>query len=348
MTWWGSAIIREADWTIVQDAIGSVRFRKNVNTNVTELTDYYPFGSEKPSTTMNDRQKFGTYLRDAETGLDYANQRYFTSISGRFLTADPYRASGGAADPSSWNRYTYVTGDPINRFDRSGLQGQDRPPNYCDLYPLDPHCIDLPVPICDINPTACSPDFVPPPPPPIIPNSQQGIKGISSALNALRNASAACAQTLSSPARHPDLLVDMLDRGTVVIQNGLNQAYAFQINEMPDGSVTWNSVNNVLFGEFRGNGTVYLNGHSQFNDLTNVYVGTTSTGQEIHTNMLTSMEQTFGLSAGSLTPDKFWGIYLLHEFGHMMNGVGADKNNPEESRKNTAKVINACFPELLR
>jgi hypothetical protein len=34
---------------------------------------------------------------------------------------DPYVASGGAANPSSWNRYAYVGGDPINFFDPRGL-----------------------------------------------------------------------------------------------------------------------------------------------------------------------------------------------------------------------------------
>jgi hypothetical protein len=39
---------------------------------------------------------------------------------GRFLTADPYKASGGPSDPGSWNQYAYVGGDPINRYDPSG------------------------------------------------------------------------------------------------------------------------------------------------------------------------------------------------------------------------------------
>jgi len=36
-------------------------------------------------------------------------------------------ASGGPADPASWNRYTYTRGDPINRFDPSGLQDEGPP-----------------------------------------------------------------------------------------------------------------------------------------------------------------------------------------------------------------------------
>jgi len=56
-----------------------------------------------------------------ETGLDYADQRYYTPGSGRFMTADPYQASAGAGDPGSWNRYSYVQGDPVNNVDPSGL-----------------------------------------------------------------------------------------------------------------------------------------------------------------------------------------------------------------------------------
>jgi hypothetical protein len=37
------------------------------------------------------------------------------------MTPDPYRASGGAGNPQSWNRYSYVQGDPVNKGDPSGL-----------------------------------------------------------------------------------------------------------------------------------------------------------------------------------------------------------------------------------
>lgn len=54
-----------------------------------------------------------------------ADQRYYSSQYGRFMTPDPYRASGGASDPQSWNRYAYVKGDPINHIDRRGLVTDD-------------------------------------------------------------------------------------------------------------------------------------------------------------------------------------------------------------------------------
>jgi RHS repeat-associated protein len=70
---------------------------------------YYPYGQEI-GTTANDTVKFGTYTRDAATGLDYAMNRYYQSTWGRFTSPDPYRTSGGPEDPGSWNRYAYVLG----------------------------------------------------------------------------------------------------------------------------------------------------------------------------------------------------------------------------------------------
>ena len=54
-----------------------------------ENTNMYPWGEEKTTTSQN-TEKFATYYRDA-TGLDYADQRYYSSIMGRFLTVDRQR-----------------------------------------------------------------------------------------------------------------------------------------------------------------------------------------------------------------------------------------------------------------
>jgi hypothetical protein len=51
----------------------------------------------------------------------YAMNREYSQLYGRFLQPDPYQASGGPADPGSWNRYAYVQGDPVSRIDRLGL-----------------------------------------------------------------------------------------------------------------------------------------------------------------------------------------------------------------------------------
>jgi RHS repeat-associated protein len=96
---------------VVTDRLGSV---------VTGNRKYFPYG-EEPTTTSQNRTKFATYFRDATTALDYAHQRFYARTTGRFLSPDPYLAPAGTSDPASWNRYTYVQGDPANFLDRRGL-----------------------------------------------------------------------------------------------------------------------------------------------------------------------------------------------------------------------------------
>ena len=78
-----------------------------------------PYGEEIGTPVAHDRTKFATYHRDA-SGLDYADQRYYSPGTGRFATGDPYLASGGPSEPGSWNRYAYVGGDPVNNVDPEG------------------------------------------------------------------------------------------------------------------------------------------------------------------------------------------------------------------------------------
>jgi RHS repeat-associated protein len=117
--YFGGRVIWQNGRAIVQDRLGSVMARGNGSGGV-ESHDYYPYGEERVA-TVGDRNKFGTYHRD-QTGLDYADQRFYNSAIGRFLTSDPYEASGGAAEPGSWGRGGYVGGDPINYNDPQGLK----------------------------------------------------------------------------------------------------------------------------------------------------------------------------------------------------------------------------------
>ncbi|MBZ5570209.1 MAG: hypothetical protein LAN64_20510 [Acidobacteriia bacterium] len=97
---------------VATDRLGSVR-----------VTSYYPYG-EQETTTAEDDVRFATYVRDGATGLDYAVNRYYSSIIGRFVSPDPYKSNtgepGDPADPGSWNRYAYVGNDPVNFHDLSG------------------------------------------------------------------------------------------------------------------------------------------------------------------------------------------------------------------------------------
>ena len=94
-------------------------FQDRLGTNRANGARFYPYGEEITSTS-NDREKFATYTRDSYTGLDYADQRFYASTYGRFLTPDPDNG-GYTDDPNSLNAYAYVLGDPVNQSDSTGL-----------------------------------------------------------------------------------------------------------------------------------------------------------------------------------------------------------------------------------
>ena len=97
---------------------------------------YFPFGQERtditPANAANDQEKFASYTRDGATGLDYADQRYYNNMLGRFMRPDPFGGSAQPAIPQSWNRYAYVGNDPANNFDPEGLD--DGGYNYYDVF----------------------------------------------------------------------------------------------------------------------------------------------------------------------------------------------------------------------
>jgi RHS repeat-associated protein len=115
------------------DRLGSVR--SNANGSIA----YFPWGEEEKQstgyTTPDGTDKYATYFRDGTTngaGQDYANARYYNNNFGRFWSPDPSgRIAANPADPTSWNRYAYVSDDPINKTDPSGFcSPQDDPPCY--------------------------------------------------------------------------------------------------------------------------------------------------------------------------------------------------------------------------
>ena len=113
-------LIWTAGQPVVTDRLGSVRRRMDPDTSYWgEQLKYFPYGEEQVTTASN-KEKFGTYTRDQRTNLDYANQRYYSSGFGRFLTPDPSQP-GASMVPQSWNYYGYTQDDPVNTFDPTGL-----------------------------------------------------------------------------------------------------------------------------------------------------------------------------------------------------------------------------------
>ena len=135
--WFGAKLVMLNGQSVTPDRLGS-------------FGTYYPYGEDRGTgNPPADREKFATYTRDSVTGLDYAVNRYYNSVSGRFLTADPYMANNGGAgepnNPGSWNRYAYTRGDPVNRFDPFGTCDQSSDTDHSVTVCSGDNNIDLPV-----------------------------------------------------------------------------------------------------------------------------------------------------------------------------------------------------------
>jgi RHS repeat-associated protein len=100
-----------ASTSVITDASG----------NVTEQSDYYPYGGEiAVSGSDPNHFKFTGKERDSESGLDNFGKRYLGSSLGRFMTPDPPLMDQHIADPQSWNLYSYVRNNPLSFVDPTG------------------------------------------------------------------------------------------------------------------------------------------------------------------------------------------------------------------------------------
>jgi RHS repeat-associated protein len=118
------------------DTLGSPRVITDKNGNVISRRDFMPFGEELNANTATNRletakynygddgirKRFTGYEKDQETGLDFAEARYYNNQHGRFTAVDPLLASGQSTDPQSFNRFVYVMNRPMSLTDPTGLQ----------------------------------------------------------------------------------------------------------------------------------------------------------------------------------------------------------------------------------
>ncbi len=140
---------RRMQW-LVQDHLGSTRMVVDGSGSLGGVRrhDFAPFGEElgagvgirSAALGYGDdsvRQKFAGYERDIESGLDFAEARYYANVQGRFTSVDPYNAvleRQYAQDkkegekqflaylniPQQWNRYAYAINNPLAYIDPTG------------------------------------------------------------------------------------------------------------------------------------------------------------------------------------------------------------------------------------
>lgn len=118
---------------LTQDHLGSPRVVTNGSGTVTSRRDYSAFGEEiftqqraaglgyQPD---NIRQDYTGYQKDEESGLEFAQARYYNPLHGRFTSPDPLTASASIRNPQTFNRYSYVLNSPYKFVDPLGLLPQ--------------------------------------------------------------------------------------------------------------------------------------------------------------------------------------------------------------------------------
>ena len=115
---------------LTADHLGSPRVITNQNGAVTTRKDYMAFGDEASSAqrtanpnydSSETRKGYTGYEKDTESGLEFAQARYYNSTHGRFTSIDPLMASATIKNPQTFNRYSYVLNSPYKFTDPLGL-----------------------------------------------------------------------------------------------------------------------------------------------------------------------------------------------------------------------------------
>lgn len=122
---------------LTTDHLGSPRIATNAAGGVISRKDFTAFGEEVVTAQRvsgdegngydppNVRQDYTGYKKDLESGLEFAQARYYNTRHGRFTSVDPLTASATIRNPQTLNRYSYVINSPYKFVDPLGLSLQD-------------------------------------------------------------------------------------------------------------------------------------------------------------------------------------------------------------------------------
>jgi hypothetical protein len=249
-------------------------------------------------------------------------------------------ASGGPADPGSWNRYAYVGGDPIGSKDPIGefQCNPDNPScgaNFCN--PGDPFCGSG----CGVNQFFNSSvgqcQNIPTPPsstPPTTggPGSGGGYSGFAQAYSDLLFLPA-CDQLIAqgSGLTGAQLAAELQSASVTMTTDGNNNPAT--ITPTPGGPMMTNTYSYQYQWGYTAGGNIYLNAN-YFPDpaMQNIQVpgGTQS--------LLGLVNNTLGTS---LNVQQFGALVFLHELMHMVDASSSNTGTIDTNANNLA-IISKC------
>ena len=357
-----SSAAAEANGTqyVTADTLGSPRVVTGGDGSVTGRHDYRPFGEEIGAgeggrhtvtgyAASDDlKQKFTGYERDMETGLDYAQARYFASRQGRFTSPDPLLASGRSIRPQTWNRYTYALNNPLRFIDPSGLSPTA---NITPKYQSDDHVEQQrqqqqqqPPPASPLPPPSGQ---LPPPsgllPAPTMPIVVSGDPLPNPAHEAVRAEAVEAATEMlqDNPACRAILFpgVNPFERMNTYMQNNLiTVGTTFTRSDRSTGTfdVGTGATTNYAAGSiFTARGivqsanpiTINANGFLMDGNVNGVAVNTI---------------RDAGFEGNSLREIR--GLAMIHEDAHAFGRLPSDGGNPAQSRANSRLIKALCAP----
>jgi RHS repeat-associated protein len=120
----------------------NIRLMLDTSGNVIGRQGHLPFGENFGESGSQEKHHFTSYERDSESGFDYAVNRYYSVVTGRFVSADPILDLGlrmrkvigtmsssakrtiasQVSRPQKLDQYNYAMDEPINKSDPYGLE----------------------------------------------------------------------------------------------------------------------------------------------------------------------------------------------------------------------------------
>ncbi|MDQ0011367.1 RHS repeat-associated protein [Luteibacter jiangsuensis] len=99
------------------DPQGTILAVTDSNGNVVSTTDYAPYGASVMG-SVSDGPGYTGHVADTDSGLIYAQARYYDPFIGRFISVDPSQPAPG--EPFLFNRFNYANNSPLVHIDPDG------------------------------------------------------------------------------------------------------------------------------------------------------------------------------------------------------------------------------------
>jgi RHS repeat-associated protein len=112
------------------DGLGSVRQMLDSSGSVFFAQVFDPYGNQYASAGVDSTNRGFTGEQTDSNGLIFLRARFYNPRQGRFLQRDPWK--GNENSPVSFNPWLYVSGNPINQTDPSGMCLDEDMDGKCD------------------------------------------------------------------------------------------------------------------------------------------------------------------------------------------------------------------------